>query len=211
MNKEDQLKVVENIKNINYNINIIINNTEPFVLYDTRDIATILDMTNIRSTIRHFNEKEKIICNVETKGGLQDKTFLTHSGLIRLICKSRKPQTINFCNDIGIDINNTLYSSIECETIDCILNTFNGEEMIHQYTVGVYRIDLYFVKYKLAIECDENAHNNKKNIENDLLREENIKKEISGIYFIRYKPYNKDFNIYKLLNEIFIFIKNTYT
>jgi len=37
MNKEQQIKVVENIKNNNYNINIIINDTEPYVLYDARE------------------------------------------------------------------------------------------------------------------------------------------------------------------------------
>jgi very-short-patch-repair endonuclease len=77
--------------------------------------------------------------------------------------------------------------------------------------IGGYRIDLYFVKYNLAIECDEDAHNRKTNIINDLLREESIKKEINGISFIRYKPYDRDFNIYKLLNEIFVFIKNNMT
>lgn len=209
MNKEEQLKIVENIKNNNYKINIIINDTEPYVVYEAIDVATILEMTNIRNAISHFNEKEKITCKSNTKSGLKDKNYLTHSGLIRLIYNSRKPKTISFCNNIGIDIKNTIYFSIESETIDCILNTFNGETMIHQYAVGGYRIDLYFVEYKLAIECDEDVHNRKTNIKNDILREERIKKEINGITFIRYKPYDKDFNIYKLLNEIFVFIKKS--
>ena len=38
------------------------------------------------------------------------------------------------------------------------MQAFNGEEMIHQFSAGKYRIDLYFPEYKLAIECDEFDH-----------------------------------------------------
>ena len=36
-----------------------------------------------------------------------------------------------------------------------VMQAFNGEEMIRQFGAGKYRIDLYFPKYKLAIEYDE--------------------------------------------------------
>lgn len=36
-----------------------------------------------------------------------------------------------------------------------------------------------------------------------------IKKEIiKDIHFIRYKPYEKDFNIFKVINEIYIYNLN---
>ena len=38
------------------------------------------------------------------------------------------------------------------------MQAFNGEEMIHQFSFGKYRIDLCFRRYKLAIECDEFDH-----------------------------------------------------
>jgi very-short-patch-repair endonuclease len=41
------------------------------------------------------------------------------------------------------------------------MKVFNGEKMITQYKVIGYRIDLYFLDYKLAIECDENSHNDR--------------------------------------------------
>ena len=34
----------------------------------------------------------------------------------------------------------------------------NGEEMIHQFSVGKYRTDQYFLRYKLEIECEEFDH-----------------------------------------------------
>ena len=39
-----------------------------------------------------------------------------------------------------------------------IMQAFNGEEMIHQFSVGKYRIDLYFPRSRLVIECDEFDH-----------------------------------------------------
>ena len=33
------------------------------------------------------------------------------------------------------------------------MQAFNGEEMINQFSVGKYRIDLYFPRYKLVIAC----------------------------------------------------------
>ena len=43
----------------------------------------------------------------------------------------------------------------EQAVINSIKDAFEGENMQTQYTVLNYRIDLYFHKYKLAIEVDE--------------------------------------------------------
>ena len=74
------------------------------------------------------------------------------------------------------------------------------------YKVDQYRIDLYFEEKKIVIECDEEHHDNINNIILDKIREENIKKELN-CKFIRYKPFDENFNIFKLLNEIYINIK----
>ena len=42
--------------------------------------------------------------------------------------------------------------------VDKILETFSREEIFRQYSVLNYKIDLYFVKYNLAVEIDENGH-----------------------------------------------------
>ena len=41
--------------------------------------------------------------------------------------------------------------------------------MQKQYSVSLYRIDLYFHDYKLAIEIDENGHSNR-NIDYEIQR-----------------------------------------
>ena len=58
----------------------------------------------------------------------------------------------------GIKIEYCLPASKEQDTHSKIMQVSRGEEMLHQLGVGKYRIDLYFPKYKLAIECYEFDH-----------------------------------------------------
>ena len=55
------------------------------------------------------------------------------------------------------DVINTKQQTI----MTSIKDAFEGENMKTQYTVFGYRIDLYFHKYKLAIEVDELGHNDR--------------------------------------------------
>ena len=74
---------------------------------------------------------------------------------------------------------------------------FQGENMQTQYSVSGYTICLYFHKYKLAIEVDGLGHTNR-NINNEIERQKVLEKELNCI-FIRIKPDEKDFNIFKEL------------
>lgn len=76
--------------------------------------------------------------------------------------------------------------------------------MFDQYSIENYRIDLYFPDYKIAIECDE--HNHKYQISEDIIRQEIISNKLDCI-FIRYRPYDKDFDIYNVINEIYVKIR----
>ena len=75
--------------------------------------------------------------------------------------------------------------------------------MVTQYKIDKYLIDLYFLDYKLAIECDENHTD----IEYDNKRQQYVEYAL-GCKFIRYKPYDKNFNIFSLLNDIYVHISN---
>ena len=69
-----------------------------------------------------------------------------------------------------------------------------------QYTVLNYRIDLYFHKYKLAIEVDELGHSDR-NIDYEIQRQRALERELNCV-FIRINPDAADFNICKEINEI---------
>ena len=80
-----------------------------------------------------------------------------------------------------------------------------GENMHTQHKVLSYSIDLYFHDYKLAIEIDENG-NSDRNIDQELKRQKAIGQEL-GCKFIGIDPDKKDFDIFKIVDEIFRHIK----
>jgi hypothetical protein len=88
--------------------------------------------------------------------------------------QSRKRSSYEFANAIGIDIKSISFACIEASSIEHIFTTFKGEEIIEQYKIDNYIIDLYFPKYKLAIECDEKGHNILTNKLKDVIREKTI-------------------------------------
>ena len=205
---DKELEIVKKFKENKYECNIIINETEePYTLYQANHIAKLLGIKNIHTSIQNYNHDEKCIVNRSGKtGGNQNTTFLTYNGLIKFITLSKKYEAIEFSKNIGINIKSNKYTCIENDTLKNIIDAFINEEIILQYAVNNYRIDLYFPKYNLAIECDEDHH--KKYLLSDKIREDNIKETINDCKFIRYKPYDKDFNIFKVINEIYIYIKN---
>ena len=188
-----------------YNCRVIINEDENTCLYCASDIVKLLNIKNIRDTI--VNYKNKILIETPSKTGIKNVTYINYNNLLKIFCKTRKPNIIELAQELNINLNNDIYTYIETNTLKCILDAFNGEEMIRQYKVKQYFINLYFPKYKLAIECDESGHYRDIMKKNDIIRENDIKTEIKNIYFIRYQPEKKDFNIFNLVNQIYKFIR----
>jgi very-short-patch-repair endonuclease len=142
-----------------------------------------------------------------TKGGLQKKVYLTIFGVIKILQSSKKINIIDFYDKIGLN-KETLFHfpPIECETLNMIIKSFNGENMIKQYVVLNYRVDLYLSDYNICIECDEPQHEQK--IYEDIEREVNIITYLNSVHkfkciFIRYKPFDKDFCIFNVINQIY--------
>jgi very-short-patch-repair endonuclease len=194
-----QFEIADKIKK-NYKCHIINNNEEPYILFKLTDIGKILDLKNVYTNNIKNIDKYKI--PTKTNGGIQKILFITIYGLSKIISNSRKPMVIDFCKKIGLNDNILIYCKIEQETLYNIKNAFKDEYIIEQYNVNNYFIDLYFPEYKLALECDEKQHNVKNNIEKDIIREIYIKDNLDCT-FIRYKPYDKEFNIFDIINKIY--------
>jgi len=173
--------------------------------YKATDISKILCIVNIRSSIKFYDNKYKRIFNVKTQGGNQDMTFLTFDGLKLLLNKTRSHNAIKLAKLFNLEILNTFSECIETNTISQIITVFKYEKIKKQYKCNNYRIDLYFIDYKLAIECDELQHNRNKTEDN--IREEIIKNKLNCT-FIRYKPLSNNFNIFDVIHLIFYHIKN---
>ena len=76
--------------------------------------------------------------------------------------------------------------------------------MKRQFSIGSYRIDLYFSGHKLAIECDEHDHRDR-DIDYKIRRQKFIEDQLN-CKFIRYNPDAEEFTIERVLNNIFQYI-----
>ena len=70
---------------------IVIKGTVEAPLFRASDVALILEISNIRASIKDFNEYEKVVHTMSTPGGPQNVLFLTQTGLFRLLFRSKNP------------------------------------------------------------------------------------------------------------------------
>ena len=87
----------------------------------------------------------------------------------------------------------------EQSVLKSVMNALEEENMQTQYSVLGYRIDLYFHDYKLTVEVDEKSHEDI-NIDHETKRQKALEKELS-CEFIRINHDEKDFNVFKTINE----------
>ena len=210
------------LEEIKYNEFIIrkFSHEDGFEAYYVDDIAKIIGIKSYRSSLRGFDPSEivsndnKHLYNLATykvyKGSTRrdDKIkLLTKRGLIRLLAKSRLNITDDLAKFFNINVYEHRFAPIEASTLKIIQEAFDGENMITQYQVSGFRIDLYFTKYKIAVECDEHNHSDR-DPEYEVNRENTLKSELN-CKFVRYNPNAIDFNIGKVINQIYKIIVNT--
>lgn len=75
---------------------------EPWWL--ARDVADVLELGNMHSSLALLEEDEKGVHSVETLGGLQQAAIINEPGLYSLILRSRKPQARAFKRWITHDV-----------------------------------------------------------------------------------------------------------
>ena len=174
-------------------------------LIQANHIGSLLGLSNVRDAIKDFDEHEKdIITSKDSSGRFQKIIFLKQNGVKRLIANSRKPVALELAKLLGIHIFDCKMERYEAVTLRDIMKAFDGEEMILQYHIGGFQLDMYFPKYKLALECDEKCHTNY--IEADTKRQSYIEMQLNCT-FIRFMPHDKSFCIFKLINEIRVHMK----
>lgn len=175
------MEVVKAFNNNNLHTEIVIKGTCEEPLFRANDIGEILEMSNIRAHIQHFNESEKVVNSIDTLGGSQQVTFLTEKGLYKVLFKSRKPIAERFQNWV-------------CEVIKEIrLN-------------GVYDLQKQLEKQKTEIQLLEEIKN--KETEEKLMKQKELDNEkfllkeyaISGplVYVIKVKTFENGTYIVKI-------------
>lgn len=75
-------------------VRVVMRGGEPWFV--AADIATVLDIQNIRQNLGLLDEDEKGVCKIYTPGGGQDATVVSESGLYALTLRSNKPNAKMF-------------------------------------------------------------------------------------------------------------------
>ena len=183
----------------------ILTDAEGLPHFKRADLGRFLGIVDVKATYRDTStvSRKALFKTGDTllRGQNDHDVFLTLDGAMEIIVRSNKPKAIDTLEKMGSKIYRHKYVRKETETLLYIQRAFKGEEMINQYYVDGYRIDLYFPKYKLAVECDEFDHNDR-NIEYEVKRQKHIEIKLD-CHFIRYNPDADDFDPFNLLNRVY--------
>ena len=91
-----------------------------------------------------------------------------------------------------------IFLTKEQSVIKSIMKTFKKHNIQTQYSVLMYKIDVYFPDHKLAIEIDEKGHTDR-NKRRKKERQNALEKELSCT-FIRINPDTEDFGIFEAIS-----------
>ena len=130
--------------------------------------------------------------------------YINEEGMIELLVGNQRPLAKELVEYMGMKIIGHKYIRKEAGTIYTIQKVFEGISMKRQFSIGFFRIDLYFPEHKLASECDEHHHKDR-DINYEIRRQKFIEDQLN-CKFIRYNPNGKDFTIESVLNKIFQYI-----
>ena len=120
-------------------------------------------------------------------------------------CRKSSKRFLEFKKKLGLDPN--LVTCDEQDIISALQVAFEGEIILTQYCIENKRIDAYFSEYKLGIEIDEYNHESR-NFNYEKSRQLMI--ESHGITIIRTNPDAADFDMNRLINQIYTqIIKST--
>ena len=183
---------------------------EYFVGYE---IAALLGYANTTKVILNNVSKCNQIIFKDFPGEkipeLQHNTILiSRDGAIEILIKTKKrisPDVLHILKSFGIDTTNRKCLTKEQQTLSALTNVFKTEKFEDQFKVGKYYLDLYFPEYKIVIECDENGHTDRKPYD-ERVRMDYVNEALglTDYNWIRYNPDEKDFDISKVMGQIYI-------
>ena len=135
-----------------------------------------------------------------------NRRFLRIDLVLKIIMGCRTDESCSFKRNLGFKLHDVINTK-EQTVINSIKDEFEGEDMQTQYIALGYTIDLYFHKYKLAIEVDELGHADR-NINNEIERQKALERELNYV-FIRINSDEKDFNILQAISKTCRHIKKS--
>ena len=113
-------------------------------------------------------------------------------------CRKSSKRFLEFKKKLGLDPN--LVTCDEQDIISALQVAFEGEIILTQYCIKNKRLDAYFSKYKLEIEVDEYNHECRNS---NYEKSRQLMIECHGISIIRTNPDAADFDMKRLINQIY--------
>ena len=176
----------------------------------TRNLDELLSLARQKHNLVHHlkkNYRENVhyivsnTVNTPKKNGGQNKiTFILTEEAFEIFKNSFNMRN-RYIVDVSKEVKIVKFGMcIENQTIGFIANAYsNVLNVKRQYVIGKYRVDLYFVDHKLVVECDENGHEDRDPLQEQI--RENYLKE-AGNKLIRFNPNATDFDLSNELREI---------
>ena len=168
---------------------------------DVADWAQIFDKCNpekqkYRQELMPNAEYQR--CRVFVQNDLVEKRIKS--------CRKSRKKFLEFKKMLGLDPD-----VVTCDSQDIISAlqvAFEGEVILTQYCIENKRIDAYFSKYKLGIEIDEYNHEGRNS---NYEKSRQLMIENHGITIFRTNPDAADFNMNRLINQIYKYIVESIT
>ena len=114
------------------------------------------------------------------------------------ICWKSSKRFLEFKRRLGLDPN--LVTCNEQDIISALQVAFEREIILTQYCIKNKRLDAYFSKYKLEIEVDEYNHECRNS---NYEKSRQLMIECHGISIIRTNPDAADFDMKRLINQLY--------
>lgn len=174
-------------------------------IYCIRHICKFLNITNTTETTRRLDKSHIFNRKIKFGKSSQNGIMTDLYGLRFIITRTRSSKVKDLIQMLNINLH-VVYSSDEAHFITILEESFSECKIHKQFSIDKYRIDMYFIDYKIAVEIDENNHINR-----DILYEEERELFITNklkCVFIRFNPNEKLFNIVKIIFKIREYIKN---
>ena len=145
-----------------------------------------LNETNIKDQLKHSNLaavtlqyplKYKQRQEIQNCGNYQPcRIFLKESLAVQIIMDFRTTPAVNVSTKLGFRQHDPILPQEESKLLK-VVTLFEAKKIILKHSFLGNRIDVYFLKYKLAIEVDELGHN-ERDIDYEIERQKAIEKEL---------------------------------
>ena len=113
-------------------------------------------------------------------------------------CRKSSKKFLEIKKRLGLDPE--VVTCDEQDIISALQVTFEGEIILTQHCIKKKRLDAYFPKYKLGIEVDEYNHEGRNS---NYEKSRQLMIESHGITIIRTNPDAADFDMNRLINQIY--------